>query len=85
VADGLFLGSYGPDDADPDIGDSAITETAGIGGSAMAAAPAIVRFVGGDIPCALATTSRMYAIALAESRRTRCRSWTSAQRPPAST
>ena len=41
--EGLFLGSYGPDDANPDIGDSAITETAGIGGFAMAAAPAIVQ------------------------------------------
>ena len=30
--EGLFLGAYGPDDANPDIGDSAITETAGIGG-----------------------------------------------------
>src|SRR6478672_935361 len=45
--EGLFLGSYGPQDANPDIGDSAITETAGIGGFAMAAAPAIVKFVGG--------------------------------------
>src|SRR4051794_11195353 len=60
--EGLYLGSYGPDDANPDIGDSAITETAGIGGFAMAAAPAIVRFVGGDAPFALATTRRMYEI-----------------------
>ncbi len=64
--DGLFLGSFGPQDANPDIGDSAITETAGIGGFAMAAAPAIVRFVGGDVPFALATTRRMYEITLAE-------------------
>jgi len=68
LADGLFLGSFGPDDANPDIGDSAITETAGIGGFAMAAAPAIVRFVGGAVPDALATTRRMYEITLAESR-----------------
>src|SRR6266540_2097710 len=47
VPSGLFLGGYGPDDANPDIGDSAITETAGLGGFAMAGAPAIVRFVGG--------------------------------------
>jgi len=32
VPDGLFLGGFGPDDANPDIGDSAITETAGLGG-----------------------------------------------------
>ena len=36
-----------PNDANPDIGDSTITETAGIGGFAMAAAPAIVTFVSG--------------------------------------
>ncbi|GAB3568723.1 YlbE family protein [Spelaeicoccus albus] len=62
VADGLFLGNYGPDDANPDIGDSAITETAGMGGFAMAAAPAIVAFVGGDENTARDTTSRMYQI-----------------------
>ena len=63
---GLYLGDYGPDDANPDINDSAIMETYGIGGFAMAAAPAIVRFVGGSVPDALATTERMYQITLAE-------------------
>ena len=63
---GLYLGDYGPDDANPDIGDSAIMETYGIGGFAMAAAPAIVRFVGGSVPDALATTERMYQVTLAE-------------------
>ncbi len=64
--EGLFLGDFGPADANPDIGDSAITETAGVGGFAMAAAPAIVRFVGGDASLALATTRRMYEITLGE-------------------
>jgi hypothetical protein len=64
--EGLFLGSYGPEDANPDIGDSAITETAGIGGFAMAAAPAIVRFVGGDVPLALRATRTMYEITVGE-------------------
>jgi Protein of unknown function (DUF1116) len=64
--EGLFLGSYGPQDANPDIGDSAITETAGIGGLSMATAPAIVRFVGGSVPDALATTQRMYDITVGE-------------------
>jgi hypothetical protein len=64
--EGLFLGSYGPEDANPDIGDSAITETAGIGGFAMAAAPAIVRFVGGDVPFALRATQTMYEITVGE-------------------
>ncbi|MBA3234034.1 MAG: DUF1116 domain-containing protein [Propionibacteriales bacterium] len=66
VADGLYLGNYGPADANPDIGDSAITETAGIGGFAMATAPAIVRFVGGTVPDALATTRRMYDLCVGE-------------------
>lgn len=66
VPEGLFLGGYGPADANPDIGDSAITETAGLGGFAMAAAPAIVRLVGGTVAFALSTTRRMYEITLAE-------------------
>ena len=69
LADGLYLGDYGPDDANPDIGDSAITETAGIGGFAMATAPAIVRFVGGSVPDALATTRRMHEITFGENPR----------------
>ena len=64
--EGLYLGSFGPDDANPDIGDSAITETAGIGGFAMAAAPAIVRFVGGEVADAIEATQQMYEITLAE-------------------
>ncbi|GIH90781.1 DUF1116 domain-containing protein [Planobispora siamensis] len=66
VPDGLYLGAYGPADANPDIGDSTITETAGLGGFAMAAAPAIVRFVGGDVSDAVAATRSMYEITLAE-------------------
>ncbi len=69
LADGLFLGDFGPNDANPDIGDSAITETAGIGGFSMATAPAIVRFVGGTVPDAFATTRRMGEITLAENPR----------------
>jgi hypothetical protein len=66
VPDGLYLGSYGPDDANPDIGDSTIAETAGLGGFAMASAPAIVRFVGGSVTDALRTSQLMYQITLAE-------------------
>ena len=54
--EGLYLGAFGPDDANPDIGDSAITETGGIGGFAMAAAPAIVQFVGGEVADAIEAT-----------------------------
>jgi hypothetical protein len=66
VPEGLFLAGFGPQDANPDIGDSAITETGGLGGFAMAAAPAIVRLVGGTAASALATTRRMYEITLTE-------------------
>jgi len=66
IPEGLFLGGYGPDDANPDIGDSAIMETLGVGGFSMAAAPAIVRFVGGTVPDALATTRQMYRITVTE-------------------
>ena len=59
---GLYLPGYGPEDAGLDIGDSTITETSGIGGFAMAAAPAIVRFVGGEVADALENTLRMYEI-----------------------
>lgn len=67
VIDGLYLPGYGPEDANRDIGDSTITETVGIGGFAMAAAPAIVRFVGGGAEDALAATRAMYEICWAES------------------
>src|SRR5919112_4453273 len=66
---GLYFAGQSADDANPDMGDSAITETAGIGGFAMAAAPAIVQFVGGTVPDALATTRRMDEIPVARDAR----------------
>ncbi len=66
VPEGLFFPGYGPADANPDLGDSAITETAGLGGFAMAAAPAIVQFVGGRAEDAVRATLEMYEITLAE-------------------
>ena len=57
--EGLYFPSYGPQDAAKDLGDSAITETAGIGGFAMATAPAIVQFVGGTPNDAIANTLSM--------------------------
>jgi hypothetical protein len=65
---GLFFSGFSQQDANPDIGDSAITETAGIGGFAMATAPAIVTFVGGTPKDALNATLEMYEITAAESR-----------------
>ncbi len=62
--DGLYFSGYGPQDAAGDLGDSAITETAGLGGFAMAAAPAIVQFVGGTPADAVAYTQSMRHITL---------------------
>jgi hypothetical protein len=64
--DGLYLGSFTEEDASPDIGDSTITETVGLGGLAMAAAPAIVGFVGGTAAGAVRRTLAMYEITMAE-------------------
>ncbi len=61
---GLYFSGYGVEDAAADLGDSAITETAGLGGFAMAAAPAIVQFVGGSSEDALAATRAMRRITL---------------------
>ncbi len=64
--DGLFFPGYSQDDAARDLGDSAITETAGVGGFSMAASPAIVQFVGGSPKDALANTLRMLNITMGQ-------------------
>jgi hypothetical protein len=43
---GLYFPGYSAADANPDMGDSAILETVGLGAFAMAAAPAVAGFVG---------------------------------------
>jgi hypothetical protein len=63
---GLYFPGFTAADASGDIGDSTITETAGIGGFAMAAAPAIVTFVSGTPKDALNATLEMYEICYAE-------------------
>jgi hypothetical protein len=62
----LYFSGFTEKDANPDMGDSTITETAGIGGFAMAAAPAIVTFVSGTPKDAINTTLEMYEITQAE-------------------
>jgi hypothetical protein len=66
IVEGLYLPGFSAKDAARDIGDSVITETAGIGGFAMAAAPAIVKFVGGSASDAIRYTRQMYEITVAE-------------------
>ncbi|MBB6216902.1 hypothetical protein HNQ80_003007 [Anaerosolibacter carboniphilus] len=62
IIDGLYFPGYSSADANPDIGDSAITETCGIGGFCMGAAPAIVQFVGGTPEDAIRYSKTMYEI-----------------------
>ncbi len=64
--DGLYFPGFTAADASGDIGDSTITETAGIGAFAMAAAPAIVTFISGTPQDALNATLEMYEISAAE-------------------
>jgi hypothetical protein len=59
---GLYFVGYSVEDANPDIGDSAITETSGVGAFAMAGAPAIVQFIGGTPADAMRYTREMYDI-----------------------
>jgi len=58
----LFRGDFGPDDAAPDIGDSAIVELVGLGGAAAAGSPAVAGFVGGRMADALARTREFQTI-----------------------
>jgi hypothetical protein len=66
VVKALYFPGFDESDACRDIGDSVIMETAGIGGFAMAAAPALVTFIGGEPKDAINTTLDMYEITYAE-------------------
>lgn len=66
VPHGLFFGGYSESDANPDMGDSAIMETYGLGGFASAAAPAIALVIGGSAESAREATMEMYEITIAE-------------------
>ena len=62
---GLYFTGFSEDDANPDIGDSAITETVGVGGMAMVAAPGVTRFVGaGGFDDALRVSNEMNEISI---------------------
>ncbi|MBV8536596.1 MAG: DUF1116 domain-containing protein [Alphaproteobacteria bacterium] len=64
---GVYFPGYTAKDANPDIGDSAIVETIGLGGFAMATAPAVVSAVGGTVGDALNYTRAMYDITVGRS------------------
>ena len=62
---GLFFTGFSQEQANPDMGDSAITETFGIGGAAMIAAPGVTRFVGaGGMEAAKSVSEEMAEIYL---------------------
>lgn len=62
IVNGLYFPGFTKEDANPDIGDSCITETMGIGGFAMACAIPIVQFVGGAPQDAINYSRQMYEI-----------------------
>jgi hypothetical protein len=59
---GLFFPGFKQEDACPDIGDSAITETAGFGGCSFAASPALTLLAGGTVDDAVRYSKEMYEI-----------------------
>ena len=59
---GLFFPGFGQQDANADLGDSAICETAGFGGFSLAAAPALVQLVGGTVAEATGYSREMYDV-----------------------
>jgi hypothetical protein len=65
-AEGNYFEGYGLEDASPVMGDSYISETAGLGGVAMGLAPGIVQFIGGTVKEAIDGTIEMYKITIAE-------------------
>jgi hypothetical protein len=64
MIDGIYLPGYKRDDANQDIGDSAITETAGIGAFALANSPAILSIIGGSAKDAIKYTNDMRKITI---------------------
>jgi hypothetical protein len=66
LLDALYNPGYGPDDGAPDIGDSSIIEAMGLGGFAIAAAPAMASFAGGGFHDAVSITKQMGLITLAK-------------------
>jgi hypothetical protein len=64
MIEGVYFPGYGPEDANLDMGDSAITETAGIGGFALADSPAILSLIGGSAEDAIKYTKQMRDITM---------------------
>lgn len=69
MPEGLYFPGFTAQDANPDMGDSTIVETIGLGGFAMAASPAVAGFVGaGSAATAAGFTRAMGEITIGENR-----------------
>jgi hypothetical protein len=66
IVEGMYFPGYGPQDANPDMGDSAITETAGVGAFALANSPAILSLIGGSAEDAIRYTEQMREITVTQ-------------------
>jgi hypothetical protein len=66
MINGLLFPGFTMADANPDMGDSSITETSGLGAFAMGGAPAVVQFVGGSVDDAIGYSQTMREITLDE-------------------
>ena len=62
IPDGLFFPGFTAADANPDLGDSAITETAGLGGFSFAASPALTLLAGGSVGQSIEFSRLMFEI-----------------------
>lgn len=68
IPEGLYFPGFSEKDAAADIGDSSITETYGLGGFALACAPAIVQFIGGTYQDGVKITNEMFEITVEENK-----------------
>lgn len=75
VSDAMYYPGHGPEDAAPDIGDSAILELVGLGGAAAAGSPAVAGFLGGSMAGAIAVTEDMARICVTRSTRFTLPTW----------
>lgn len=64
IIDAVYFPGFGKEDGNPDMGDSAITETAGVGGFALANSPAILSLIGGTSEDAIRYTKQMRQITM---------------------
>lgn len=69
VGEALYYAGHGPDDAAPDIGDSAVLELVGLGGPAAGNSPAVAAFLGGTMADAARATETFRRICVGASSR----------------